>query len=103
MVADIGDPAVPLLVDDGLIGAAPLEIVVADELHVALFGLVLRQGLTGERDTERRKNADRPHKTLPHDSLLWLAFADLFYFLLAEGRALRLRPGAALCASFLGT
>ncbi len=58
MVADIGDPAVPLLVDDGLVGAAALEVVVADELHVVLLGLVLRQGLTGERDTERRKPAD---------------------------------------------
>jgi hypothetical protein len=32
-----------------------------------------------------------------------LVFADLFYFLLDEERALRLRPGAVLCASFLGT
>src|SRR5262245_33804663 len=34
-MADVGDPAVTLLVDDGLIGAAVLEVVVADQIDVA--------------------------------------------------------------------
>ena len=34
VVADIGDVAVALLVDDRLIGAARLQVVVADEAHV---------------------------------------------------------------------
>ena len=53
VVADIGDPTAPLLVDNGLIRAASLEIVVADKLHVALLGLVLRQGRR-EQDSEYR-------------------------------------------------
>ena len=55
VVADVGDPAVALLVDDGLVGAASLEIVVADKLHVALLGLVLGQGRR-EQDSEYRNS-----------------------------------------------
>ena len=50
VMADVGDPAVPLAVDGGLIRAACLQIVVADELHVALLPFVLRDGRRTERD-----------------------------------------------------
>ena len=49
VMADIGDPAVALMMDGRLIGAARLQIVVADQLHVGGFGrradhLLLRRG-----------------------------------------------------------
>jgi hypothetical protein len=37
VVADIGDPAVALMMDGGLIGAARLQVVASDQLHVAGF------------------------------------------------------------------
>jgi len=36
VVADIGDPTGALALDDGLVRRAPREIVLPDELHVAL-------------------------------------------------------------------
>jgi hypothetical protein len=38
MVADIGDPAIALMMDGRLIGAAGLQIIGADQLHVGGFG-----------------------------------------------------------------
>ena len=38
VMADIGDVAVALLVDDRLVGAARLQVVVADQAHVLGFG-----------------------------------------------------------------
>ncbi len=38
VMTDIGDPAVALMMDGRLIGAARLQIAVADELHVGGFG-----------------------------------------------------------------
>ena len=38
VMADIGDPAVALMMDGRLIGAARLQVVVADQLHVGGFG-----------------------------------------------------------------
>src|SRR6266540_2033133 len=40
MMPDIGDPAVALARDDGLIGGARLKIVVADQPHIPLLGLL---------------------------------------------------------------
>jgi hypothetical protein len=37
VMTDVGNPPVPLLLHDWLIGAAPLQIVVANELHVHRF------------------------------------------------------------------
>src|ERR1700744_1778003 len=37
-MADIGDPAVALMMDGRLIGAARLQIAVPDQLHVGSFG-----------------------------------------------------------------
>ncbi len=54
VMPDIGDPTAALFVDDGLIGAAALEIVVTDELHVALLGLVLRRHGLREQGSEYR-------------------------------------------------
>jgi hypothetical protein len=42
VVADVGDPTSSLLVNCRLIGAAALEIIGADEFHVAGFRLLLR-------------------------------------------------------------
>ena len=38
VMADIGDPAVALVMDGRLIGAAGLQVVVPDQLHVGGFG-----------------------------------------------------------------
>jgi hypothetical protein len=37
-VADIGDPAVALMMDGGLIAAARLQVVGSNQLHVEGFG-----------------------------------------------------------------
>src|SRR5205807_9641161 len=50
VMADIGDPAIPLLVNDRLIGTARLQIAVADQRHVAGLGVLLRRGGTGGAD-----------------------------------------------------
>jgi len=55
VVADEGDEAPALLVDRRLVGRAPLEIVVTDQLHVSRFGPVTarrlrRSGPGRERD-----------------------------------------------------
>ena len=67
VMADIGNPAVALMMDPRLIGAAPLQIVVADEAHIAGLGLVLSErgsADVGERQRpEERDNAD--HCILP--------------------------------------
>ena len=38
VMSDIGDPAVALMMDGRLIGAARLKVAVADQLHVGGFG-----------------------------------------------------------------
>src|SRR5207237_3705019 len=43
VMADIGNPAVALMMDPRLIGAAPLQIAVADGAHIAGLGLVLSE------------------------------------------------------------
>ena len=49
MMAYIGDPAFTLLLDDGLIGAPRLQVVVADQIHIALAGFALSCSLTLEK------------------------------------------------------
>src|SRR5258705_11471617 len=44
MVADVGDPAVALFMDRGLIGTPALQVAVADEIHVLHFRLLLSCG-----------------------------------------------------------
>src|ERR1700694_3874928 len=41
MVADVGDPAIALLLDNGLIGASGLQVVVTHQIHVAGSGCSL--------------------------------------------------------------
>ena len=58
VMADIGDVAVALLVDDRLIGAARLQVVVADQAHVLGFRRIadlgrLRHRRRGERRSDR--------------------------------------------------
>ena len=55
VMADIGNPAVALMMDPRLIGAAPLQIVVADEAHIAGLGLVLGEGCRARN--KKRKGA----------------------------------------------
>jgi hypothetical protein len=38
VMADIGDPALALMMDGRLIGAARLQVVIADQFHVGGFG-----------------------------------------------------------------
>ena len=102
-MADVGDPAAALLVNDGLVGAAALQIVVADELHVALLGFVLRHGLADERDAERRKAGDVLRATIRHDPLLQWFSRRLIHLFREEWPALRLRAGAVLRADLAGT
>ena len=62
VVADIGDPAIALPLDLGLVRAASLEIAVADKLHVAavgalfapIAGLSLRRHRGAQKDCHRR-------------------------------------------------
>ena len=48
VVADVGDPAPALLVEDRLVGAAALQLFVADERHVGRARAVLRDCRAGE-------------------------------------------------------
>ncbi len=56
VVADVRDPAIPLLVDDRLIPGSGLQIVEADQLHVAHFGPLLRRHAHAERDADRAQS-----------------------------------------------
>ena len=68
-MADIGDVAVALLVDGRLIGAARLQVVVADEAHVLGFGRIadlrrLRRGSRAmHRQHDRQSDERRARKT----------------------------------------
>ena len=41
MVPDVGNPSFALFLDDGLVGGASLQVVVADQGHVAAVGALL--------------------------------------------------------------
>ena len=62
VMADVRNPARPLLVDERLIRAAPLKIVVADERHVVLLHrpAVHRRLHAGERD-RRESRVEKSH------------------------------------------
>ena len=53
VVADVRDPAIPLLVDHRLIPGTGLQIVVSDQLHVPHFGSLLRRHADAASDAER--------------------------------------------------
>ncbi|MEJ0068815.1 MAG: ABC transporter permease [Pseudomonadota bacterium] len=59
VMADIGDPAAVLRMDQRLVGAARLQVAPAHQVHVMAVGLVLRQGVAGPgRQGERRRRPD---------------------------------------------
>ncbi len=65
VMSDIGDPAVALMMDGRLVGAARLQVVVADQLHVGGFGrrpdhLLLGIGAAAahERNQQARNQSD---------------------------------------------
>jgi hypothetical protein len=59
VVADVGDPSPVLLVDDRLVGRAGLEIVQADQAHVALLGRLPAGG--PEQETAQQQGAPPAH------------------------------------------
>ena len=64
VMADVGDPATMVLADHRLVGAAPLQVIVAEEHHVRGARAVLRPG-AGGRETQCR---DGGEKAGPHAS-----------------------------------
>ena len=67
VVADIGDVAVALLVDGRLIGAARLQVVVADQAHVLRLGRIADLLLLRQR-RRRRDQQQRNHARCPDHS-----------------------------------
>ena len=62
MVADVRDPAITVPVDERLIGASSLQVVIADQLHVVLFNLWaprLRGRAGVDHDTQRSETQRR--------------------------------------------
>src|SRR5580700_1398627 len=57
VMTDVGNPACTLLVNDGLIRAPVLQFVVADQLHVVLFSLLLRRRTATQHNGKRTGNA----------------------------------------------
>jgi len=76
VVADVRDEARALLVDRRLVRRAPLQIVVADQLHVAGFGAVTARRLRrrGPCDERCQHEAEENHRKTSwqgsHDRLL---------------------------------
>ena len=61
VMADIGDPAIALMMDGRLVGAARLQVAGSDQLHVGRFRrradhLALRMGIAGAGDEGHAKN-----------------------------------------------
>ncbi len=59
VMSDIGDPAIALVVDRRLIGAARLQIVGADKLHIGGFGRRANHLLLSLRAGEARNESHR--------------------------------------------
>jgi hypothetical protein len=73
VVADVRDPPGAMPVDDGLIRASGLQVVVTDQLHVALFSLswlsLLRWRSSVEPYAQRREaGRHSPKVQVPHGS-----------------------------------
>ena len=58
VMADIGDPAPVLLMHQRLIGAAPLQVAVADQPHIVRLGRSLRQSGRGGDQDQRGNETD---------------------------------------------
>ena len=68
VVADVGDPALALLLDRRLVGGARLQVAVADQAHVQCLGL--RTGLRGglrQGQQGRCQQRTRPHRVAASD------------------------------------
>jgi len=64
VMSDIGDVTIALVVDGRLIGAAPLQIVIADQFHVGGFGrspdhLLLRMDTAAGGESNRNQRGDK--------------------------------------------
>ena len=74
MVADVGDPAIALPYDLGLIRTASLQILMADEPHVAAVGdlsaVVPSRPLCGHRDAEQDHQRRTHQMPSRHNTLL---------------------------------
>jgi hypothetical protein len=62
VMADVGDHAPALLVDRRLVRRASLQIVVADQLHVARFGAVAASRCLGRRGPGRERRQCEPEE-----------------------------------------
>ena len=62
VVANVGDPALPLLVNGRLIGTASLQVVIADHLHIALLFLLRlsRRSHSQKNDQPCQRQASQP-------------------------------------------
>ncbi len=90
-MADVGDPAVTLampdlMVNDGLVRRARLEIVRPDEPHVALLGLLRRRG-DGQQEQQRGGDPE------PHTGMTPCFFHGRSTFLVAAISRARIRTG----------
>src|SRR5258706_10708290 len=56
MMSNVGDPAVALLMNRGLIRAAALQVTVADQIHIFYFWLLLSGGGKSESGNRESKN-----------------------------------------------
>src|SRR5690348_7391562 len=54
VMAEVGDPALPLLVNRGLVGAARLQVVITYDLHIALLFLLR---LSHRNDCEKNEKS----------------------------------------------
>ena len=60
-MADVGDPALSLMMNCRLIGAARLQVAKANELHVAFFFFLrLSSGRKANREGQRHARSERP-------------------------------------------
>src|SRR3979490_2202843 len=89
MVADVGDPAVALFMDRGLIGTPALQVAVADEIHVLHFRLFLSCG----RQSESRNHPPQHQYGDPYITRATLARHKLSF---SESAANRRWRGARL-------
>ena len=63
-MADVGDPALSLVMNRRLIGAARLQVVIANELHIAFFFLLrLSRGRKANRRWPARRRQRAPGAT----------------------------------------
>ncbi len=92
VMADVGDEAFALLVHERLVGAAALEVAVADQLHVALLGgwLLLRGYARMPRECDRRQPDRRKSRT--HNPHIGLRVGRILHRSLGSSKGVRACP-----------